>query len=191
MNVRVETGHEAAPWEDMPEAPAHRLTKEQAKALLYAADPLVREGWATLVGVLGPDAALRFATESALLWLRPDAAVSGAMSDALNRIAEDGFVPVGASTVRLDRGGVRALWWWHLRRATAERVLLLEALASLGPGLLVLYRHPDGDPARRLTRLKGGNTPVGRDADSLRSVAGSPNRILTKVHTSDDPLDVV
>ncbi|WP_446463169.1 nucleoside-diphosphate kinase [Streptomyces sp. BRA346] len=178
-------------WGDMPEAPAHQLTKEPTKALLYVADPMVREGWATLVGVLGATEALRFASETALLWLRPDAVAAGATGEVLNRIAEDGFVPVGANTAHLDRGGVRALWWWQLKRATAERLLLLEAVAALGPGLLVLYRHPDGDPARRLTRLKGGNDPVGRPADSLRSVAGSPNRLLTMVHTSDDPLDVV
>lgn len=85
----------------------------------------------------------------------------------------------------------RRLSWWQLKRATAEWLLLLDAAAGLGPGLVVLYRHPDGDPAQRLTRLKGGNDPAGRAPDSLRSVAGSPNRLLTMVHTSDDPADVV
>lgn len=118
-------------------------------------------------------------------------AAAGAAEDVIHRVACEGFLPVGACVVCLDRGGVRALWWWHLKRATAERLILLEAVAGLGPGLLVLYRHPAGDPARRLTRLKGGNDPAGRPADSLRSVAGSPNRLLTMVHTSDDPLDVV
>ncbi|MGW7292841.1 hypothetical protein ACWGIB_10700 [Streptomyces xiamenensis] len=113
------------------------------------------------------------------------------MEDVLGRIADDGFIPVGACVVYLDRGGVRALWWWQLKRATAERLLLLDAVAALGPGMLVLYRHPAGDPARRLTKLKGGNDPAGRPGDSLRSVAGSPNRLLTMVHTSDEPLDVV
>jgi hypothetical protein len=55
----------------------------------------------------------------------------------------------------------------------------------------VLYRQPDGDRAQRLTRLKGGNAPVVRAPGSLRSVAGSPNQLLTMVHTSDDPADVV
>jgi hypothetical protein len=68
--------------------------------------------------------------------------------------------------------------------------LLLDAVAGLGPSLLVLYRHADGDPARRLTLLKGGNEPAGRAPDSLRSVAGSPNRLLTMVHTADGPADV-
>ncbi|MFD4862596.1 hypothetical protein [Streptomyces atratus] len=182
---------ETAAWGDMPGPPAAQLTGEPAKALRHREDPLVREGWATLVGVLGEGEALRFACETGLLWLRPDVAASGAVQDVLERIAADGFVPVGAFVVRLDRGGVRTLWWWQLKRATAERLLLLEAVAALGPGLLVLYRHPEGDPAGRLTRLKGGNDPAGRPADSLRSVAGSPNRLLTMVHTSDDPLDVV
>jgi hypothetical protein len=41
-------------------------------------------------------------------------------------------------------------------------------------------------PIARLTRLKGGNDPAGPAPDSLRSVAGSPNRLLTMVHTSDE-----
>ncbi|MEU5240945.1 hypothetical protein ACH4UR_24825 [Streptomyces lydicus] len=175
----------------MPEPPADRLTVEPEKAVQHLADPMVREGWATLVGVLGEGGALRFACETGLLWLRPDVIAAGAARDVVERIAADGFVPVGSCAVRVDRGGVRALWWWQLKRATAERLLLLEAMAALGPSLLVLYRHPDGEPAQRLTRIKGRNDPVGRAANSLRSVAGSPNRLLTMVHTSDDPLDVV
>lgn len=187
---RTGASGQVAVWGDMPQPPVWGLTGQPEKALRSRTDPLVREGWATLVGVLG-DEASRFACEIGLLWLRPDAVAAGAVQETLERIASDGFVPVGAYVVRLDRGGVRALWWWQLKRATAERLLLLDAVVALGPGLLVLYRHPEGDPARRLTRLKGGNDPAGRREDSLRSVAGSPNRLLTMVHTSDDPLDLV
>lgn len=178
-------------WCDMPVPPLDLLTAHPVKRQQYTADPLLREGWATLVGVLGGEAALRFASETAIAWLRPDAAAAGAIGDVASRIEAEGFVAVGAAVVRLGRADVRTLWWWQLKWATAERLLLLDALAALGPGLMVLYRHPDGDPARRLTRLKGGNDPAGRAADSLRSVAGSPNRLLTMVHTSDDPADVV
>ncbi|MFG3429555.1 nucleoside-diphosphate kinase [Streptomyces californicus] len=154
-------------------------------------DLLAREGWASLVGVLGEREAVRFACETGVLWLRPDAAASGMAQEVVERVASAGFVAVGARAVRLSRGDVRALWWWHLKRATAERLLLLDAMVELGPGLVILYRHPDGDTARRLTVLKGGNDPVGRPADTLRSLAGSPNRLLTMVHTSDEPADVV
>ncbi|MFJ6140774.1 nucleoside-diphosphate kinase [Kitasatospora sp. NPDC092286] len=175
----------------MPTPDLERLTRDAEKRRQYAVDPLVREGWATLAGVLGTGEAQRFAGETALLWLRPDVVAAGTAVDVLARVEAAGFTPVGASVVQLERAGVRALWWWQLRRATAERLLLLDAVVGLGPGLLVLYRHRDGDAARRLTRLKGGNAPGRREADSLREVAGSPNRLLTMVHTSDDPLDVV
>ncbi|MFE4517392.1 nucleoside-diphosphate kinase [Kitasatospora sp. NPDC056783] len=178
-------------WADMPTPALDRLTRDREKRRAYALDPLVREGWATLVGVLGAAEAQRFARETALLWLRPDVVASGAAADVLARVEAAGFGAVGASVVRLERAGVRALWWWQLRRATVERLLLLDAVAELGPGLLVLYRHGQGDAARRLTGLKGGNVPGRRDADSLREVAASPNRLLTMLHTSDDPLDVV
>ncbi|MFD8670515.1 nucleoside-diphosphate kinase [Streptomyces microflavus] len=161
------------------------------KSAFYAGDPLVREGWASLVGVLGEREAVRFACETGVLWLRPDAAASGMAHEVVERVASAGFVPLGARVVRLSRGDVRALWWWQLKRATAERLLLLDAVVELGPGLVVLYRHPEGDAARRLTVLKGGNDPAGRPADTLRSLANSPNRLLTMVHTSDDPADVV
>ena len=175
----------------MPVPPLDLLTADPGKRQQYTVDPLLREGWATLAGVLGAGAALRFASETAIAWLRPDAAAAGAIGEVAGRIQVAGFVAVGAAVVRLGRADVRALWWWQLKRATAERLLLLDAVAALGPSLVVLYRHPDGDPAQRLTRLKGGNDPVGRAPDSLRSVAGSPNRLLTMVHTSDDPADVV
>jgi nucleoside diphosphate kinase len=175
----------------MPAPPLHLLTQDPDKRQWYTMDPLLREGWATLVGVLGEGPALRFASETAVAWLRPDVAAAGGIGEVAGRIDAAGFAAVGAAVVRLGRADVRALWWWVLRHSTAERLLLLDAVAGLGPGLVVLYRHPDGDPARRLTRLKGGNDPAGRAADSLRSVAGSPNRLLTMVHTSDDPADVV
>jgi nucleoside diphosphate kinase len=175
----------------MPVPPLHLLTTDPEKELRYVVDPLLREGWATLVGVLGAGAALRFAAETAVAWLRPDVAAAGAIGEVAARIDAAGFIAAGASLVRLGRADVRALWWWQLQRATAERLLLLDAVTELGPGLVVLYRHPAGDSSRRLTRLKGGNDPSRRAADSLRSVAGSPNRLLTMVHTSDDPADVV
>ncbi|MGA8454419.1 MAG: hypothetical protein WB800_03350 [Streptosporangiaceae bacterium] len=95
----------------MPVPPLHQLTDDPDKRQQYAADPLLREGWATLVGVLGEGAALRFASESAIAWLRPDVAAAGAMGEVAARIDAAGFVAVGAVFVRLGRADVRALWW--------------------------------------------------------------------------------
>jgi len=56
-----------------------------------------------------------------------------APADVAGRVEAAGFVAAGAAVVRLGRADVRALWWWQLKRATAER-LLLDAVAGLGPG---------------------------------------------------------
>lgn len=104
-------GNDSPAWGDMPVPPLHQLTDDPDKRQQYAADPLLREGWATLVGVLGEGAALRFASESAIAWLRPDVAAAGAMGEVAARIDAAGFVAVGAVFVRLGRADVRALWW--------------------------------------------------------------------------------
>jgi hypothetical protein len=73
------------------------MTREPEKAQHYAFDPLVREGWATLVGVLGAGEAERFAFETALLWVRPDAVAAGAAADVLARVQADGRLRAAAA----------------------------------------------------------------------------------------------
>jgi hypothetical protein len=67
-------------------------------------------------GVLGEGTALRFASETAIVWLRPDVAAAGAIGEVVGRIEAAGFAAVGAAVVRLGRADVRALWWWQLKR---------------------------------------------------------------------------
>ncbi|MGR4852125.1 hypothetical protein [Streptomyces sp. LARHCF252] len=86
---------------------------------------------------------------------------------------------------------MRALWAYMCRWATTER-LLLDALAALGPGLLVLWADNTGASAcERMTAVKGRNDPRRREPGTLRDIAGSPNRVLTMLHCADDAADVV
>ena len=78
-------------WGDMPVPPLGLLTADPGKRRQYTVDPLLREGWATLAGVLGEGAALRFASETAIAWLRPDAAAAGAIGEVAGRIDSEGF----------------------------------------------------------------------------------------------------
>ncbi|MCL3998750.1 hypothetical protein M4438_35505, partial [Streptomyces lavenduligriseus] len=185
------TALEPVSWADLPMPDLRRLTTSEDKIRHYPHDPLLVEGWASVCRLSGDVGAYRFAEQTGLMWLRPDLVFSGGVERVLHRTEQAGFVPLAARPASLSRQGVRAMWWWQLRRATVERLLLLDAVAALGPGLLVLYGHPHGAVAERLTELKGGNIPAARAAGSLRTVAGSPNRILTMVHTSDDGADVV
>jgi hypothetical protein len=162
--------------------------KEEA----FARDLFAREGWAALASELGEEEAYEFATKTALMWLRPDAFAAGAARRVLAAAVRAGFRPLAALPVRLEWCTVRALWAYMGRWATAERLMLMDALAMLGPGLLVLWADDAGGPAAvRMTAVKGHNDPARCEEGTLRNIAGSPSRALTMLHTTDDPADVV
>ncbi|MFE7664902.1 hypothetical protein [Streptomyces celluloflavus] len=173
-----------------------RLTAVEGKDEVFAGDLFAREGWATLAGELGEEAAYAFAERVALMWIRPDAFASGAARRLVEAAGGAGFRVLAARPVRVDRCAVRALGAYMCRWATVERLWLLDALAALGPGLLVLWAD-EGDTQAglsapvRMTEVRGVNAPDRRIAGCLREVAGSPNRVLTMVHSADEPADVV
>ncbi|MEU3855749.1 hypothetical protein [Streptomyces sp. NPDC029554] len=176
-----------------------RLTGIDGKGDVFARDLYALEGWASLADEIGEQQAYVFAERTSLMWLRPDAFAAGTARSVLAAAEAVSFRPVAARPVRLERCGVRALWAYMCRWATGERLMLLDALAALGPGLLVVWaggtgasRAAGGEPVSvRMTRLKGRNDASRREEVSLRAVAGSPNRALTMLHTADDPADVV
>ncbi|MEU8550972.1 hypothetical protein AB0C81_29015 [Streptomyces roseoverticillatus] len=172
-----------------------QLTRLPGKDELFALDLFAREAWATLTQQLGEQGAYGFAQQAALMWVRPDAVAAGSARQVLAAMHAAGFRPLAAQPVHVDRCGVRALWAYMCRWATVERLWLLDALAALGPGLLVLWADDTGHEASaRLTALKGSNAPgrrAGEKGESLRDIAGSPNRLLTMVHAADEPADVV
>ncbi|MER8226346.1 hypothetical protein ABTZ58_38795 [Streptomyces sp. NPDC094143] len=176
-----------------------RLTDTDGKADVFARDLFALEGWASLAGQLGEQQAYAFAERTSLMWLRPDAFAAATARGVLAAAEAAGFRPLAAQPVRLERCGIRVLWAYMCRWATTERLMLLDALAALGPGLLVVWtagtgsaRAAGGEPVSvRMTRLKGRNDARRREQASLRAVAGSPNRALTMLHTPDDPADVV
>lgn len=178
---------------DLPEpGDWERLTSDAEKIARYSMDLYFLEGWSALYGNMGARA-YEFAATTALAWLRPDAFHAGAANRILVGIRRAGFTVVAGQPIRLDRHGVRALWAYELKRATAERMALLDGLVDLGPGLVVLCRL-DGrtrSAAEHLTALKGANDPEIREPGSLRDLAGSPNRLLTMLHTASDAADVV
>lgn len=161
---------------------------------MFGRDLFATESWATLVGECGESGAYEFTTRSALMWIRPDAFAAGTARAVLKETGGAGFRVLAARSVRLDRCGVRALWAYMGRWATVERLWLLDAVAALGPGLLVLLADETPSPgpaAARLTAVKGSNTPSRRAPGTLREAAQSPNRLLTMVHTADEPADTV
>ena len=174
-----------------------RLTSVPGKAEVFGRDVFMRESWASFVdGLEGERRAQRFIEQVALVWLRPDAFAAGVTRHVLAAADAAGFRALAARPVRLERCGVRSLWAYAARCATAEGLWLLEAIAALGRGLLVLYVDerwgPDGPSATvRMTEVKGAGDPTARAPGTLRDVAGSPNPALTMVHAADEGADLV
>ncbi|GGS98414.1 hypothetical protein [Streptomyces violaceus] len=172
----------------LPDPAWTRLTDVAGKDEAFVRDLFAQEGWSSLAGELGETEAYSFARRTALMWLRPDAFAAGVARQVLAAASEARYRPLAAVPVRLERCAVRALWAYMCRWATTERLLLLDALAALGPGLLVLWADNTGAPAcERMTAVKGRNDPRRREPGTLRDIAGSPNRVLTMLHCADMP----
>ncbi|MBB3747903.1 nucleoside diphosphate kinase [Mycolicibacterium sp. BK634] len=134
-----------------------------------------------------------FAYENGILLLKPDAAVTGAMKSAIDWLVEHDYRIVGAAAVQLTYLHLRALWYFNWHKATSERRKVADRLAGLSPSLVLVVRHPDdGQPVSvRLTADKGPADPALRKPGELRHALAAGTYLLNKVHTPDDPDDVL
>ncbi|MFD6334863.1 hypothetical protein ACFWGI_35540 [Streptomyces niveus] len=79
--------HEAAAWADLGLPDLRQLTPDVGKRERYQDDPLLAEGWASLLRIAGEQGAYDFAQRSALLWLRPDVFAAGREDLVLRRVS--------------------------------------------------------------------------------------------------------
>jgi hypothetical protein len=107
-----------------------------------------------------------------------------------------GFVPVAFREVYPDSGQIDRLWRYQANLSTSERLHFLNHILRLGPSIYVLFldstqRH--SAPATvHLTYLKGPTVFARRKKHHLRTIAGpSVASVLSYLHASDDPADVV
>lgn len=134
-----------------------------------------------------------FGWHTALLLLKPDAAVTGGMRRAITWLTEHGYRIVGAHAVELTRLHLRALWYSNWHRATPERRRLADRLAGLSASIVLIVTHPDDSvPASvRLTADKGPADPAQRAPGQLRHALAAGTYLLNQVHSPDDPDDVL
>lgn len=169
------------------------LTRLPEKARLYAEETWFRDAWAVLAEDVDEPAVL--AERHAILMIKPDAIAARAVTDVLASARESGFVPAAVRPIRLSRHVLRALWLFKFNIATVERMLITDLIHDQCANLVVLVRdeRPEaGLPASlRLTSWKGPSNPERRRPGQLRSRIPIQNRLLSRVHTSDEPADVV
>jgi nucleoside diphosphate kinase len=169
------------------------LTRMPAKAILYSLDTHFRAGWEDLVEVAG-DASTALLQRHAFVLVRPDAVVSRRIEAILDWLSLHGFSIVDGIPVAVDRHQVRALWQFQWNVALRERRDACDALMGTCASLLLVIR--DDDPsspgaAGRFRRLKGAADPALRRVGELRTVLGHRSRMLSLLHSPDEPADVV
>lgn len=134
-----------------------------------------------------------FSRRHALLLLKPDAAITGAMRPAVSWLLDHGYRIVGAYAVEMGRMHIRALWYFNWHRATRDRRRLADRLAELAPSVVLAVTHPDdSEPvSSRLTADKGPADPAQRESGQLRFAISAGTYLLNLVHSADDPDDVL
>ncbi len=170
------------------------LTAAPQKPPLFRTDLYFRESWADAIDVLAarlPEALQRFA----LLNVKPDAVVGRHMRRILDFALAQGFRPLCAAPLQLTRHSMRELWRYDWDIYPVDRLAFCSYWYTSADILMFIFEDTAPiamTPASvRLSRLKGSSLPEQRRASDLRSVLGSPNKVLNFVHVADDPADMV
>lgn len=173
-----------------------RLSLVEGKAGLYAAEPVFRETLDAVVEEIGTRQRLdEVLWRIGLLVLKPDALCQGKAEEALQYYARLGLVPVWSGAVYIDGELTEAIWRYQLNIATRERFALMRLVLDAAPSIVLLMRSsrrvPSVPCATILADSKGPADPDDREPWQLRTLLGSPNRVLSFVHCADEPLDVL
>ncbi|WP_273651143.1 DegT/DnrJ/EryC1/StrS family aminotransferase [Cellulomonas fimi] len=185
-------------WEAARAFALQELTTYPAKADFYAREPTFREAlheaavrtaatdWSTL------GTALR---ARGLAVVRPDAVWADKGQQVLDYLERLRLRPVWATRTTVGRHHVREVWRYQLNAASLARLRLMDLLFSQGDSVVVLFDDPDGfwpvPGSAVLADAKGEADPDARAGWELRSALGSPHRLLSFLHTADEPVDAV
>lgn len=132
----------------------------------------------------------------ATMLLRPDAIAGRRSAAVFPMLREHGLYPVAARPVNVTPAMTEEMWKYQFNVATPERRQLLKRIFATGAAVYVVLRDDkprDLAPATvHVTYLKGTAIVKNRRRWHLRTVAG-PHiaNLLSYVHVSDDPIDLV
>lgn len=176
-----------------PDVNWRHLTAMAGKREAYSREAYFRESYRDFELVFGPqlDAA---AQRLALMVFKPEAYVGRRTAPALEYVQSAGFRPIYMRPTQFTRHIQHELWRYQWNSATLAKIALSTiAFAALPTRLIVLYDTSDGaSPASvRLKALKGSASPHLRKPGTLRATLDAPNRMVTFVHTTDEPVDVI
>jgi hypothetical protein len=127
--------------------------------------------------------------------LKPEAIAGRRVRSCLEFLLDRRFVPILHRVVRHSRHSLREIWRYQWNVATLDRLALSDRMSTVSESLFLLLQdvnEPLEVPAAvRLRGLKGSALPWLRRPEQLRSVLRGSNRMMTFVHASDEPIDVI
>jgi Nucleoside diphosphate kinase len=178
----------------IPDDTWRHLTSVAAKRHHYERDPYFREALSDGRACLGSEL-LAVLHQIALVVIKPEALTGRRVEAILRFMTTHSFTPVHLVPVTYTRHIIRELWRFQWNAATIEKMALADQLNCALPTAMLLLRDdrlPRKLPAPvRLKTLKGDAIPARRDAGSLRGMLAAPNRMITFVHTADEPADTL
>ena len=138
----------------------------------------------------------RFFETVALLVLKPEALMARRSGAALRALYRQGFAVAAFERFIFSPDMASAFWRYSWNCATPGRLALVRELNALSPAfaLWLVDNRRNGRPVPasvRLSCLKGAAYPEGRNPDSVRDATGALNPVLSFVHVSDEPADVL
>ncbi len=170
------------------------LSSLEEKRAAYALEPYFRESlWDARV-VLG-ERLLPILQRITLLVFKPEALVGRRVDGTMRFLADNGFTPIHFRPFAFTRPITREVWRFQWNASTLDKIDVSTLAFCALPTVMVVLRD-DSKPLElpgsvRLKRRKGAAAPENRAPGTLRSVVSAPNRMITFVHTTDEPADVL
>src|SRR5260370_20260356 len=156
--------------------------------------PSFWEGWASFATACGGEPDQDVLRHLTFLLIKPEAIVGRRIAPILDFLAARRFFIVGTWPVRLSRHAARALWRYQINSVPIGHIRALEMGVTAGELFVVglghaLGRDEAGSAAELLMLGQGSSS---RPADgTLRDLLRCPARMLSFVHTPDEPADVI
>jgi hypothetical protein len=169
------------------------LTRLQEKVDAYRADPVARAAMA-VAGGLGSDLLGRM-WDLALVVVKPEALVSGRMDVVGRFLRAHSLAVVSSFDVELDAARSHALWSYPWVKATSDRICLHISMSEGKPTRCLLVRREVSEAdiplVMWIAERKGSSNGGLRTAGQLRTELGMSNRMISFVHCSDEPADLL
>lgn len=173
---------------------SRKLSAVDIKNSVFVDDSNFRQSWVDAWAELGERAFSRLQS-TAMIIIKPEAFAGARGSRILDFVVSHGFQPVDWYWVQLSRIAINSVWQYQWNVATNDRLDLAKHLYCMDRALVVVLhdvQHEDRYPsAVRLRQLKGAAQVEKRRPEDMRSIIDSPNRTMSLVHASDEPIDIV